>query len=206
MKAFGLIGPPKLLDDFYLPIWEASPERRQIRFCLPLPVDFGISGTELAHEIGRYLGVIKPAPPSVGYITIKMNSDRSKLVPNAETFESNLQRGLKAALADVLRDRTTPAEPELSAYHSGGFEVMIEKTIQSGRVPIILADDLASSAQRPDIFEVLKLWEARIRTAVGNGRKPKEIIRGVLIYFHADDYKEVAQFSLEEIRETGIHW
>jgi hypothetical protein len=161
----------------------------------------GISSIEVAHEIGRHLGVIKPAPPSVGYITIKMNSDRSKLVPNAEVFESNLQRSLRVALADVLRDRATPAEPELFPYHCGGYEAMIERAIQSGRVPIILADDLASSAQRPGIVEVLRLWEARIRTAAGNRRKPKEIIRGVLIYFHADDYKEVAQFPLEEIRD-----
>jgi hypothetical protein len=160
----------------------------------------GINSAEAAAEIGRYLGIVKPAPPRVGYITIIQNPDRSKLVPNAEAFESNLKCELRNALRDALRDRVNPADPDLFSYHMSGYEVMIEKEIRSGRVPIILADDLASSAQRPDIVQVLKLWEARIRTATQKESKMTDIIRGAIIYFNADDYRELAQFPNEEIQ------
>jgi hypothetical protein len=160
----------------------------------------GISSIEVASEIGRYLGVVKPSPPLVGYITIILNPDRSSLVPNAQAFESNVKRGLSDALTEALQNRVHPAEPDLQPYHMDGYEVMIEKEISSGRVPIILADDLASSAQKPDIVEVLKLWEARIRTVSKKPSKTKNIIRGALIYFNAEEYKAVAQFRNDELK------
>jgi hypothetical protein len=159
----------------------------------------GVGAGELALELGRALGIVKRAPPRVGYITITLNDYRSKLVPNAETFEGNLKAGLREALKKVLGDRVNPTDPEVRPYHLDSYEIMIDKEIQSGTIPILLADDLATSAQGPDIDKVAKGWETRIRMAIGKVGKAKKVIRGALIYSRAEDYKGEAKLRDPEL-------
>jgi hypothetical protein len=155
----------------------------------------GVSASQLAMELGRALGQVKRAPPRVGYITIARNEYRSKLVPNAEVFEGNLKAMLSEALRKVLRDRVNPEDPEIWDYHLDSYERMIEKEVRSGTIPILLADDLASTAQGRDIDKVAKGWETCIRIAIGKVGRSKKVIRGALIYTRAEEYKDVARLK-----------
>jgi hypothetical protein len=156
----------------------------------------GISAKVLALEIGRTLGLVKPAPPRVSYITIARDKIRSTLVSDPETFEANLNKGLRDALKTVLEEHCTPAELNIIPYHQKSYEEMIDKEIRSSTIPVLLADDLWRSAQKPDIVDVLKAWETRI-AKVGDGRK---VVRGALIRSRFADYVGTAGFPQDEIR------
>jgi hypothetical protein len=159
----------------------------------------GTSATDMSLEIGRCLGIVKPAPPRVGFITISRDNARKTLVPNPETFENNLKIALRQALRDALQGRVNPAEPEIRDYHED-FDLMIEKAIGSGRIPVLLADDLSSSAQRPPVEEILKRWEAHICTTVAKKSRSTKVIKGALIYFNAADFEGLASIPYNDLQ------
>jgi hypothetical protein len=161
------------------------------------PIRAGMIPRDVALEIGRVLKKVMRAPPRVSYMAIERGDGRGKSVPDPQTFEQNLRENIREALAEVLMGYCAPPQPGLWAYN-GKFDQMIKKEIKKETIPILLADDLAASAQL-DIEEIAMMWENVIKNIATELSKNKTIFRAALIYSGYEDYNGIDRFSRSEL-------